>query len=282
MSLARKDIAPLREVFDNLRLPNVPTVVVYQNNIEGHFYKDPIILGSGTATLNVGDVGRMCKFSMLSLEEDKHEGYRVTPWVELVRLMTSSAASRKVRSPTQPDIVTPDPSDQDAGDVDRSGLPFMAEAPPEYRTRDYDWFTPGRYFKVWAREGDNFDVEIHCKEFILLDTKNIEGPALLVRRHTTEHCEPHRGSFKRTHVALENYPASTSRSSTTAKSNRRVVYMDEEEDDVAEHTFIELEHTYNIPFAKYKCIDHGVITRSSLRDLRRLYVEGLKYHWVLA
>ena len=231
----------------------------------------------------MGDVGRMCKFSMLSLEEDKLDGYGVTPWVELIRLMTSSAASNPNRSHTQPDIVTPDPSDQGAGDADRSGIHFMAEAPPEYRTRDYDWFTTGRYFKMWAREGDNVDVEIHGKDFILLDTKNIEGPALLLRRHPTEHCERHsRGSFNRTHVALENYPTSTSRSSTTAKPNRRVVYMDEEEDDVAENTFMELEHAYNIPFVKYKCIDYGVITRSSLRDLRRFYVEWLKYHWEIS
>ena len=281
MSLARNDIEPLREVFDNLRLPNVPTVVVYQNTIKGHFYKDPIILGSGTATLNVGDVGRMCKFSMFSLEETQLDGYGVIPWLELVRLMTSSAASHRNRSHTQPDTVTPDPSDQDAGDVYRPGLPFIAEAPPEYRTRDYDWFTPGRYLKIWAREGDNVDVEIHGKDFVLLDTKNIEGPALLVRRLTTEHCERHRGSFNRTHVHIQNYQAPTARSSTSAQSRRKVVYMDEEEDDVAENTFIELEHTYNIPFAKYKCIDYGVITRSSLRELRRLYVEWLKYQWDL-
>ena len=57
--------------------------------------------------------------------------------------------------------------------------------------------------------------------------------------------------------------------------------MDEDEHQVAVNIFIELEHTYNIPFVKYKCIDRGVLARSSLRDLRRFYVEWLKYHWVL-
>ena len=158
---------------------------------------------------------------------------------------------------------------------------FDTEAPPEYQTRDYDWFTPGRYFKIWARDGDNVDIEIHDKEFVLLDTKNIEGPGLLVRAQASDHPSTYRGSFNRSHVLLQNHEGESARSAMATSSYQRICYMDEDEHQVAVNIFIELEHTYNIPFVKYKCIDRGVLARSSLRALRRFYVEWLKYHWDL-
>lgn len=195
--------------------------------------------------------------------------------------MTSSIANRTNRTSqhheTIPAVTTPS-SDHDAADADRRDSPLSSEAPPEYKTREYDWFRPGRYLKIWAREGDN---EIHDKEFILLDTKNIEGPGLLVRQHTTEQCEGHRGGFNRTHVLVKNHQLSMPRSPAGAQASPKVVFMDEDEDPVAENTFIELEHAYNIPFVKYKCIDHGVLTPVSLNHLRRYYVEWLKYQWYL-
>jgi hypothetical protein len=209
----------------------------------------------------------------------------VLQWLECVRLTTTSAAHRgrpSIHQERSPLLTTPPPS-EDAADAD-CRLPMMADAPPEHRPRDYDWFMPGRYFKIWAREGNDVDIEIHEKEYILLDTKNIEGPGLLVRRLPIEQCshEGHRGSFNRTHVLLQNHDSAASRSSTTGgQSRRKTVYLDEEEDEVADNTFIELEHTYNIPFVKYKCIDYGVLTRSSLRDLRGFYVNWLRYHWEL-
>lgn len=166
-----------------------------------------------------------------------------------------------------------------------SSLRFLAEAPVEYHAREADWFRPGRYFKIWARDGENVEFELHGKEFVLLDTKNLDGPALLVRRHATERFDAQRGSFNRTDVALKDFqssPLSLSSQlspSPPAQSRRKVVYMDEDEDDISAYTYIELEHTYNIPFMKYKCIDYGVLAPSSLRDLRRFYVEWLQYHW---
>ncbi|KAF7512237.1 hypothetical protein GJ744_002399 [Endocarpon pusillum] len=255
MSLVGKNTEPLREVLDNLRLPEVPNrspaVVVYQNYIEGHFYNNPINFASCDSTLNLGDVERM-SYGSQRLSSMHHENLPA---------------------------VTPPPSEHDAADADRRGLSLISEAPPAYKIREYNWFTPGRYFKIWAREGDNVDIEIHNKEFILLDTKNIEGPGLLVRQHITEQCEGHKGSFNRTHVLLKNQHPSMPPSTAGAQSSRKVVFMDEEEDEVAENTFIELEHTYNIPFVKYKCIDHGALTPSSLKNLRRYYLGWLKYHW---
>lgn len=177
--------------------------------------------------------------------------------------------------------MTSSASEHDATDADRQGPPGSSEAPPEFKTREYGWFRPGRYLKIWAREGDNVDIDIHNKEFILLDTKNIEGPGLLVRQHATDHCHGHRGSFNRTHVLLKNHPPSASESGAGALSSSQIVYMDAEEDEVAENTFIELEHAHNIPFQKYKCIDYGVLSRSSLTKLRGYYVDWQKYDWNL-
>ena len=172
-----------------------------------------------------------------------------------------------------------DQASQGAGDSDPSNsLPSTTEAPAEYRERDPDWFTPGRLFKIWALE----DLEIHQKEFVLLDTKNIEGPGLRVRVYgEEEEQEAMTGYFFRSHVLVQNFKPFEER----PERHRRLktVFMDEyeHEQQVGDHTWIELEHTYNIPFLKYKCVDCGVLDRSSLQDLRRCYIEWLKYHWNL-
>jgi len=147
------------------------------------------------------------------------------------------------------------------------------EPPPEYRDRDHDWFTPGRLLRIFAPR----DAEIHEKEFVRLDTKNKEGPGLLIRVYDEEEKEASRGYFWRSHVSVQNYQGPNQRQ---GNAKRKVVYLDEYEDRVAvPGTWIELEHTYNIPFAKYKCVDCGVLGRGSLQDLRRCYIDWLKYNW---
>jgi hypothetical protein len=146
--------------------------------------------------------------------------------------------------------------------------------PAEYRIRQADWFIPGRMFRIWGEQ----DVEIHKKMFVLLDTKNVEGPGLLMHIYGEEE-EPAAGMgyFLRTHVLVQNFENFQSFDSQTRE---KVVHMDEYEGQrVGEHTYIELEHQYNIPFEKYPCIDCGVLGRSSLKHLRRCYLKWLHYHW---
>lgn len=46
-------------------------------------------------------------------------------------------------------------------------------------------------------------------------------------------------------------------------------------------TFILLEHSYNIPSVKYKCVDHGMLEHESLNTLRFHYVQHLTNSWRL-
>ncbi|KAK5958808.1 hypothetical protein OHC33_000651 [Knufia fluminis] len=194
--------------------------------------------------------------------------------------LTTSPANptqgRNMRYSHQPhDTDTPPPSEKAIDDGGQLYLQSLAndEPPPEYRARDHDWFTPGRLFRIFAPH----DEEIHEKEFVLLDTKNKEGPGLLIRTYNEEEKEANRGYFLRSHVSVQNYQEPDQR---RGNAKRKVVYLDEYEDQaVVSGTFIELEHTYNIPFAKYRCVDCGVLDRASLQDLRRCYIDWLKYHW---
>ena len=117
--------------------------------------------------------------------------------------------------------------------------------------------------------------------FVLLDTKNIEGPGLLMQVYADEEeRKTNTGYFLRSHVLVQNFEESGSHSNLASQTKRMVVFMDEDEKQrIEEHTFIELEHQYNIPFVKYPCIDYGVLGRSSLKHLRRCYLKWLHYHW---
>ena len=55
--------------------------------------------------------------------------------------------------------------------------------PEDYLTQEDDWFAPGRFFGIWAPD----EIEIHKKDFVLLDSKNKQGTAVLV-----EHLSPER------------------------------------------------------------------------------------------
>lgn len=99
----------------------------------------------------------------------------------------------------------------------------------------------------------------------------------MVRIYDEEEKEGNRGYFLRSHVSVQNYQEPNQR---RFSSKRKVVYLDEYEDQVVvPGTWIELEHTYNIPFAKYRCVDRGVLDRGALQELRRCYIDWLKYHW---
>lgn len=204
-------------------------------------------------------------------------------WVETLTVSPpASMAQRQHRHhpsiPLAQDFETPPPSEAEkTDDVDHNIQAAIEDedVPPEYRDREFNWFVPGRLFKIFAPR----DVEIHKKEFVLLDTKNKEGPGLLICAHHGEQGEINRGYFLRSHVAVQNYVSPQERDT---RSRTKTVYLDAYEDrDVEYGTWIELEHSYNIPFAKYKCVDRGVLDRASLQDLRRSYVEWLQYHWSL-
>lgn len=73
MALVRKDTESIR-VLDDLRLPEVPNqspTVVNLYHVEGHVYYKPMNIVSGDSTLNLGNLGRMCKFP----ETQGDEGY---------------------------------------------------------------------------------------------------------------------------------------------------------------------------------------------------------------
>lgn len=180
--------------------------------------------------------------------------------------------------------------------------------PPSYIYQPADWFKPGRFFSIWAP----LDVEIHGRQFILLDSKNTEGKGVRVRsldRDGLNQLEKSSSAY-RTTMALKdnksadshNYASGHSSSSQSLSHPRggqqskkddddliklldkkfMPVYMDEHANqNVPRGTFILLEHTYNIPFVKYKCIDHGMLDDESLDTLRFHYVQYLISSWRL-
>lgn len=201
-------------------------------------------------------------------------------WFRVLIALSAAAHHQRLlsRELTHDPSNTPPPSEAEKMELVEGSLQSSTneDAPPEYRDREYDWFVPGRLFRIYAPR----DVEIHEKEFVLLDTKNKEGPGLLIRSYDEEEeKELTRGYGLRARVLVQNYDEPDER---PPQSKKKVVYLDAYEDeDVEDRTWIELEHTYNIPFAKYKCVDCGVLERSSLQDLRRCYVDWLRYHWTL-
>jgi hypothetical protein len=201
--------------------------------------------------------------------------------IKIILLMRQSAGPRgrthsALEKVSQSSFNSRPASEQDPADL--SSLPSTSEVPSEYRLQDPDFFTSGRYLKIWARDGENVDVEIHEKAFILLDQKNTEGPGLLVQYHPPELYQPHKGSFLRNHVLLSNHPVGYAAKPT---SKEKTVFLEEGDDDVGANNYIELEHIYNIPFVKYKCVDLGALTPDSLDNLRRHYVNWLITHWRL-
>lgn len=113
-------------------------------------------------------------------------------------------------------------------------------------------------------------------KFILLDQKSDrEGPALVVRRFTAAECSSDKVSFHQSHVALKKQTSSPSKSD----KKRKVIDVEDVKGQIEDHTYIDLEHVYNIPFAKYDCVDLGVLPIPSLLELRQHYVSWLRHNW---
>lgn len=152
----------------------------------------------------------------------------------------------------------------------------IPEAPAGYRDRKPKWYVPGRLFKIWALE----DAEIHQKQFVLLSSRNIEGQGLLIGLYDCE--DEQDGSFLRTHVLVQGPPEDEEPKFVRDEEALKQIYLDRYEAghiEVAEQTWVELEHTYNIPFLNHKCVDCGVLSRTSLKKLRCAYIDWLKYDW---
>lgn len=283
MSIQRQ-LAPVLGLIDKPALSNsVPLVINIQNHfqhveVRGHSYHHPTIIAKAHTQAHFGDSAVMCKSSnfLCCTNYQTRTMERTSVWVSALIAFQTAHSSRYSRNngftydPNMPLPTDKTLEDQTSGSGSASG-----DADPRYRNRDYDWFTPGRLFIILAPS----DEEIHEKQFILLDTKNKEGPGLLIKILDEEKERENKGYFLRSHVLVRNYSDS---STPMRESKINAVYIDEYDDHSVEPgTWIALEHTYNIPFAKYKCIDCGMIDRGSLKLLRRCYVAWLRYHWGL-
>jgi hypothetical protein len=250
------------------------------NSITGHLYYQPTIINFGSA--NIGDLGEMCKslrFPIFRRWSKASSGVESGLDASHPSPLTTKSIARDNRRQSKEETraYTPPSSDTATSDLAHKHMLSDPADPGEYRIRQADWFIPGRMFRIWGEQ----DVEIHKKMFVLLDTKNVEGPGLLMHIYGDEEEQTAgMGYFLRTHVLVQNFENFRDFDS---QKKEKVVYMDEyEENRVGEHTYIELEHQYNIPFEKYPCIDCGVLGPPSLKHLRRCYLKWLHYHWDIA
>jgi hypothetical protein len=117
--------------------------------------------------------------------------------------------------------------------------------------------------------------------FVLLDSKNIEGPGLLVRFYD-DNDEELEGFFHQSHVHIANHEAKGVQAVGDTQG-KKTVYLDElcKNKPISRNAYIELEHQYNIPFTKYRCIDFGMLSRSSVTAMRKFYIQCLMYNWEL-
>jgi hypothetical protein len=117
--------------------------------------------------------------------------------------------------------------------------------------------------------------------FVLLDSKNIEGPGLLVRFYDDDD-EELEGFFNKSQVHIENHEAKRI-PPVGGTQGKKTVYLDElcKNKPIERNAYIELEHQYNIPFTKYRCIDYGMLSRRSVTEMRKFYIQCLMYNWEL-
>ena len=107
--------------------------------------------------------------------------------------------------------------------------------------------------------------DIHDKKFILLDTKNTEGTGVLLETLSGEKLKQIKTSSDSyfTHMELQNpwtdYTCTTdvvASSEKAPKKHLKVAHVDRHgNEEVDPCTYILLNHTYNIPFFKYKAMD---------------------------
>lgn len=177
------------------------------NSITGHLYYEPILINLGSSA-NLGDLGEMCKslrcpiFRRWSRDSSGMESGFAEP--NHCPLTTRSIARDNRRhSKEEARALTPPSSDTGTADLAHERTMSEDADQGEYHIRPADWFIPGRMFRIWGEQ----DVEIHRKMFVLLDTKNVEGPGLLVRIYGEEQEEKESGMgyFLRTHVLVQNF-----------------------------------------------------------------------------
>lgn len=267
-----------------------PPIHVLNISIAGHFYNDISISNSGGARTTFGNLGEMRKFSSLCFHLRKRRrggstSMNLRPRHEILILIVSPAAqalqsksnSRKtIGAPSSNPAVEPrQPAAAETSiEPDRKSMAEGSAEDTSFSTREPGWFQPGRLFKV-ALEGD----ALHLKQFILLGTRNSEGPCLSITTYNDD-SQLSEGNFHRSHVQVKAHEQHSG--SESSDSRRRTVYLDEyEERDVAENTYIELEYSMNIPFDKFRCQDCGELSRGCLKELQKHYVEWLKYYWDL-
>lgn len=73
-------------------------------------------------------------------------------------------------------------SDQSRTDSSMASGSARHSVPQQYVDQEQDFFSKGRYFKIWAETPIATDQEIHTKEFIILDSSNSEGKGIRVDR----------------------------------------------------------------------------------------------------
>lgn len=177
-------------------------------------------------------------------------------------------------------------------------MPSRESTPDQYNIQPADWFQEGRYFEIWACTAERSDVELHKKKFILLDSKNIEGKGVRVDTYEGQKLKQlaFMSSPTRTIVALKRAGDGESSNlgmpnddqshqsllAALAKLDEKLhkVYLEEDAPhDVPPNTHAALEHTYNIPFCKYKCQDLGLLESDSLKELQARYLAYLMGKW---
>lgn len=148
---------------------------------------------------------------------------------------------------------------------------------PRFHLRHANFFTPGRLFKVWEPGYG----EIHEKLFLLLDTKNKEGPCLPIRIYTPEEIsEENNGFFHRAHVLVQEHVMKHNTPPQNAHPKRKVAFMDDYMQGaiMQENSFIQLDHIHTVSYDR-PCDNFGMLSRQSLKRVRTWYIEWLRYHW---
>lgn len=139
------------------------------------------------------------------------------------------------------------------------------QAPETYFVRELDWFTPGRYLKIWAEE----DREIHEKEFIILDAQNVGRRAIRVDRKPGQMPI----GWGRTMIALDGPGNPSNRNPSISLGEWSLG------GNGPKNRYVQLDRTYTLPCEKYACQDLGMLGLEGLQTLRQQYIEHLAKSW---
>lgn len=272
--LSRLRLEEPDSLFESVRAESV-TVFAFDGNLYDHL----TVHNHGHSILgNAGTMGKLAihlKWRRKCTSPGTRTG-SCKPLLMLICFRSANHDRSRLPSGEKAENTPPTSESYGEGDEQRSthSRSETLASPAGFRQRQADWFKPGLYFQVWAP-----DTDLHQKEFVLLDSQNVGGPALLVCRHRTEDCSNNKGSYWRNHIQLSNYGKSHKPSNRS--DNRKEVFMDAGEDQIPENTWIELDHVHNIPFGRYDCFYNGMLDLDSLDNLRGYFVEWLTYIWRL-